>query len=143
VDGALVLDVPWVAGALEPDQYVVAPEDPERLADLLDLPLAGTEAATVTSEGEYAPWAELPALRLVADQLGIRLPEGGVLVHDPLTVSIQGAEHDVQWWSDDRLHAADTSEGLARAFAWAAERWPDRHLITALLDDPSPRTLLA
>jgi hypothetical protein len=143
VDGALVLDAPWVAGALEPDQYVVAPEEPERLADLLDLPLASTEQATVTSEGEYAPWAELPALKLVADQLGIRLPEGGVLVHDPLTVSIQGAEHDVQWWSDGRLHAADTSEGLARAFAWAAGRWPDRHLITALLDDPSPRTLLA
>ncbi|OXM65057.1 sacsin N-terminal ATP-binding-like domain-containing protein [Amycolatopsis vastitatis] len=143
VDDALVLDVPWVAGALEPADYVVAPEDPERLADLLDLPLASTEPAEVTSEGEYAPWAELPALKLVADQLGIRLPEGGVLVHDPLTVRIQGAEHDVQWWSDDRLHAADTSEGLARAFAWATGRWPDRHLITALLDDPSPKTLLA
>ncbi|WP_410613924.1 sacsin N-terminal ATP-binding-like domain-containing protein [Amycolatopsis sp. lyj-109] len=143
VDDALVLDVPWVAGALEPDRYVVAPEDPERLADLLDLALASGAPAEVTSEGEYAPWAELPALKLVADQLGIRLPDGGVLVHDPLTVRIQGAEHDVQWWSDDRLHAADTSEGLARAFAWAAGRWPDRHLITALLDDPSPRTLLA
>ncbi|WP_086675219.1 sacsin N-terminal ATP-binding-like domain-containing protein [Amycolatopsis pretoriensis] len=143
VDGALVLDVPWVAGALEPGRYVVAPEEPERLADLLDLPLASTEDATVTSEGEYAPWADLPALKLVADQLGLRLPDGGVLVHDPLTVRIQDAEHDVQWWSDGRLHAADTSEGLARAFAWAAGRWPDRHLITALLDDPSPRTLLA
>ncbi|MBE8523218.1 molecular chaperone Hsp90 [Amycolatopsis sp. H6(2020)] len=142
VDDALVLDVPWVAGALEPGRYVVAPEDPERLADLLDLPLASTEEARVVSEGEYAPWTELPALKLVADQLGIRLPDGGVLVHDPLTVRIQGAEHDVQWWSDDRLHAADTSEGLARAFAWAAGRWPDRHLITALLDDPSPRTLV-
>ncbi|MGW4061865.1 sacsin N-terminal ATP-binding-like domain-containing protein [Amycolatopsis sp. NPDC004747] len=143
VDDALVLDVPWVAGALEPGRYVVAPEDPERLADLLDLPLASTEEAQVVSEGEYAPWAELPALKLVADQLGIRLPDGGVLVHDPLTVRIEGADHDVQWWADDRLHAADTSEGLARAFAWAAGRWPDRHLITALLDDPSPRTLLA
>ncbi|MFJ7212015.1 sacsin N-terminal ATP-binding-like domain-containing protein [Amycolatopsis sp. NPDC098790] len=143
VDGALVLDVPWVAGALPPDQYVVAPEDADRLSALLDLPLASTEEAEVTSEGEYAPWAELPALKLVADQLGVQLPEGGVLVHDPLTVRIQGAEHDVQWWSDGRLHAADTSEGLARAFAWAADRWPDRHLITALLDDPSPRTLLA
>jgi len=143
VGGALILDVPWVAGALEPNQYVVAPANPDRLSFLLDEPLAGEEPAEVTSEGEYAPWAELPALKLVADQLGIRLPEGGVLVHDPLTVRIKGAEHDVQWWSDDRLHAADTSEGLARAFAWAAGRWPDRHLITALLDDPSPRTLLA
>ncbi|WP_103355318.1 sacsin N-terminal ATP-binding-like domain-containing protein [Amycolatopsis sp. CA-128772] len=143
VDDALVLDVPWVAGALEPDQYVVAPEEPERLADLLDLPLASGAPAEVTSEGEYAPWAELPALKLVADQLGVPLPDGGVLVHDPLTVRIQGGEHDVPWWSDDRLHAADTSEGLARAFAWAAGRWPDRHLIAALLEDPSPRTLLA
>jgi hypothetical protein len=143
VAGALILDVPWVAGALEPNRYVVAPADPDRLSYLLDEPLASGEPAEVTSEGEYAPWAELPALKLVADQLGIRLPDGGVLVHDPLTVSIQGAEHDVQWWSDGRLHAADTSEGLARAFAWAADRWPDRHLITALLDDPSPRTLLA
>ncbi|MDQ7806040.1 molecular chaperone Hsp90 [Amycolatopsis sp. A133] len=143
VGGALILDVPWVAGALEPDQYVVAPANPDRLSFLLDEPLAGEEPAEVTSEGEYAPWAELPALKLVADQLGLRLPEGGVLVHDPLTVRIKGAEHDVQWWSDGRLHAADTSEGLARAFAWAAGRWPDRHLITALLDDPSPRTLLA
>ncbi|WP_442788274.1 sacsin N-terminal ATP-binding-like domain-containing protein [Amycolatopsis sp. NBC_01286] len=143
VEDALVLDVPWVAGALEPDQYVVAPDEPERLADLLDLPLASTTPAEIISEGEYAPWAELPALKLVAEQLGIRLPDGGVLVHDPLTVSIQLTEHDVQWWSDGRLHAADTSEGLARAFAWATGRWPDRHLITALLDDPSPRTLLA
>ncbi|MGW4520348.1 sacsin N-terminal ATP-binding-like domain-containing protein [Amycolatopsis sp. NPDC004378] len=143
VDGALVLDVPWVAGALEPDRFVAAPADPGRLSFLVDLPLASSEEARVVSEGEYAPWAELPALKLVADQLGIRLPGGGVLVHDPLTVRIQDAERDVQWWSDGRLHAADTSEGLARAFAWAAERWPDRHLITALLDDPSPRTLLA
>jgi hypothetical protein len=143
VEDAVVLDVPWFAGALEPDQYVVAPEEADRLADLLDLPTASTTPAEVISEGEYAPWAELPALKLVADQLGIPLPEGGVLVHDPLTVSIQVTEHDVQWWSDGRLHAADTSEGLARAFAWATGRWPDRHLITALLDDPSPRTLLA
>ncbi len=143
VEDALVLDVPWVAGALEPDAYLVAPADPERLSALLDLPLASGEPAEVTSDGEYAPWSELHALKIVADQLGITLPEGGVLVHDTLTVSIRDAEHEVHWWSDGRLHAADSSEGLARAFAWAAERWPDRHLITALLDDPSPRTLLA
>jgi hypothetical protein len=143
VADALVLDVPWVAGALEPNEYLVAPGDAERLSALLDLQLASGEPAQVTSDGEYAPWTDLHALKLVADQLGIALPEGGVLVHDPLTVSIKGGEHEVQWWSDGRLHAADTSEGLARAFAWAVERWPDRYLIAALLDDPSPRTLLA
>ena len=26
--------------------------------------------------------------------------------------------------------------GLARGLAWAADRWADRHLLAALLDDP-------
>jgi hypothetical protein len=40
------------------------------------------------------------------------------------------------------LHASDTAEGLAKAFAWATDRWSDRHLVAALLDDPSPAALL-
>ncbi|GAA4537176.1 sacsin N-terminal ATP-binding-like domain-containing protein [Amycolatopsis samaneae] len=138
---AAVLDVPWYAAVLAPGAIVVAPETPERLAELLDLPLASSLPAEVTSEGEYVPWAELPALRLAADQLGERIPDGGVILHETLTVSCKDTEHDVPWWSGDRLHAADTSEGLARAFAWATDRWADRHLLTALLDDPSPATL--
>ncbi|MDT8911161.1 sacsin N-terminal ATP-binding-like domain-containing protein [Amycolatopsis sp. PS_44_ISF1] len=139
---AVVLDVPWPAAALDPARVVAAPDEPERLAELLDLPPASSLSAEVTSVGEYVPWAELPALRLVADQLGLVLPDGGPLLHDPLTVTLDGAAHDVPWWSDGRLHAADTSEGLARAFAWATGRWAERYRITALLDDPSPRTLL-
>ncbi|HKN54897.1 MAG TPA: molecular chaperone Hsp90, partial [Amycolatopsis sp.] len=139
---ARVLDVPWVAGAVEPNRLIVAAEEPMRLAELLDVRLASTLHAAVTSEGEYAAWADLHALKLVADQLGIQLPEGGVLVHEALTVSVEGADHQVPWWSDGRLHASDSSEGLARAFAWASRRWPDRYLITALLDDPAPRTFL-
>jgi hypothetical protein len=26
--------------------------------------------------------------------------------------------------------------GLARALAWATDRWADRHMLAALLDDP-------
>lgn len=139
---AVVLDVPWFASVLEPGRLVVAASGAEALAELLDLPVASGLDAKVTSEGEYVPWTELSALRLAADQLGIEQPEGGVLLHDTLTVSFEDGEHDVAWWSDGRLHAADTPEGLARAFAWATGRWTSRYVLTTLLDDPSPATLL-
>ncbi|WP_020664472.1 sacsin N-terminal ATP-binding-like domain-containing protein [Amycolatopsis benzoatilytica] len=142
VEEAVVLDVPWFAAALPPAKLLVAPVEPERLAELLDLPVASSLAADVETTGEYVAWADLPALALAADQLGIALPDGGLLLHDTLTVSVDGESHDVPWWSDDRLHAADTSEGLARAFAWASGHWGERYRITALLDDPAPRTLL-
>ncbi|MFD2474856.1 sacsin N-terminal ATP-binding-like domain-containing protein [Amycolatopsis silviterrae] len=142
VEEAVVLDVPWVAAALHPAKILVAPAEPERLAELLDVPLASSLTAEVDSTGEYVAWADLPALALAADQLGIALPDGGVLLHDPLTVTVDGETAEVPWWSDDRLHAADTSEGLARAFAWASDHWGERYRITALLEDPAPRTLL-
>ncbi|WP_326838086.1 molecular chaperone Hsp90 [Amycolatopsis rhabdoformis] len=143
-DKAVVLDLPWPASALDAARIVAAPEDPERLADLLDLPRASTLPSAVTSTGEYVAWADLPAIRLVADQLGLPVPDGGPLLHDVLTVTVDGTTADVPWWSDEdhRLHAADTSEGLARAFAWATDRWSERYRITALLDDPAPHTLL-
>ncbi|QRP50536.1 sacsin N-terminal ATP-binding-like domain-containing protein [Amycolatopsis sp. FDAARGOS 1241] len=143
-DTAVVLDVPWPASALPAARLVAAPEEPERLAELLDLPLASSLAGEVTSTGEYVAWADLAALRLVADQLGLELPDGGPLLHDVLTVTVDGATSEVPWWADqeNRLHAADTSEGLARAFAWASGRWAERYRITALLDDPAPHTLL-
>ena len=74
--------------------------------------------------------------------MNLALPGSGVLVHEELKVSFEGSEHSVLWWSDGRLHATDTPEGLAKAFAWAADRWTSRHLIAALLDDPGPATLL-
>ncbi|MEV0070080.1 molecular chaperone Hsp90 [Amycolatopsis sp. NPDC050768] len=143
-DKAVVLDVPWPASALPATKIIAAPEDPEHLAELLDVPLAGALPNEVTSTGEYVAWADLPAIRLVADQLGLTVPEGGPLLHDVLTVIVDGTTADVSWWSDEdnRLHAADTSEGLARAFAWATDHWTERYRITALLDDPAPHTFL-
>ncbi|WP_340686572.1 molecular chaperone Hsp90 [Amycolatopsis coloradensis] len=139
---AVVLDVPWFAAVLAPERMVVAASGAAALAELLDLPVASGLDAKVTEDGEYVPWTELPALRLAADQLGVEPPEGGVLLHEALTVTFEDAEHDVAWWSDGRLHAADTPEGLGRAFAWATDRWADRHVLTALLEDPSPSALL-
>ncbi|MFD5248986.1 sacsin N-terminal ATP-binding-like domain-containing protein [Amycolatopsis sp. NPDC058340] len=139
---AVVLDVPWFAAVLAPERMVVAASGAAALAELLDLPVASGLDAKVTEDGEYVPWTELSALRLAADQLGVEPPEGGVLLHEALTVTFEDAEHEVAWWSDGRLHAADTPEGLGRAFAWATGRWADRHVLTALLDDPSPAALL-
>ncbi|MGW5706624.1 sacsin N-terminal ATP-binding-like domain-containing protein [Amycolatopsis japonica] len=139
---AVVLDVPWYAAVLPPERMVVSASGAAALAELLDLPVASGLDAKVTEDGEYVPWTELSALRLAADQLGVELPEGGVLLHEALTVTFEDAEHEVAWWSDGRLHAADTPEGLGRAFAWATDRWADRHVLTALLDDPSPSALL-
>ncbi|OKJ97728.1 sacsin N-terminal ATP-binding-like domain-containing protein [Amycolatopsis sp. CB00013] len=139
---AVVLDVPWFAAVLAPERMVVSASGAAALAELLDLPVASGLDAKVTEDGEYVPWTELSALRLAADQLGVELPEGGVLLHEALTVTFEDAEHEVAWWSDGRLHAADTPEGLGRAFAWATDRWADRHVLTALLDDPSPSALL-
>jgi hypothetical protein len=141
-DRAVVLDVPWPVAVVPGERLVAASRGADRLAELLDLPLAGSLPAEVTSEGEYVPWAELAAIRVVAELMNLALPGGGVLVHEELKVSFEGSEHSVLWWSDGRLHATDTPEGLAKAFAWAADRWPSRHLIAALLEDPGPATLL-
>jgi hypothetical protein len=44
----------------------------------------------------------------------------------------------VSWWvsEDGQPHAA-TFNGLAKALAWSAGRWDQRHVILAVLSDPS------
>jgi hypothetical protein len=43
----------------------------------------------------------------------------------------------VDWWVSDGVPHGPTSEGLARALAWAAGAWHLRHAVAALLSDPS------
>lgn len=140
---AVVLDAPWLLAVWPAERLVAAPGFDSRLADLLDLSLASERTqASVENPGEYARWDELDAVRIVADLLDLPLPDGGVEMHDRLVVSVAGAVQEVSWWAGDRLHAEDSSAGLGRAFAWAADRWSDRLLIVALLDDPEATTLL-
>jgi hypothetical protein len=126
-DDVLILDAPdlWPLAAdrpliLAPYRHVV------RLADLLDLPLASEElAGAVESDGEFRP---------VPDVVREVLPEApaGYREHDRLLVD--GA--DLPWrYADGELHAA-TVEGLAHGLAWAADRWPARHLVAELLLSP-------
>lgn len=144
-EDAAVLDRPWLLGLWQPAELVAATDfaDAEPLADLLDLPLAGELSTAEIVGGDYATWRDMPAVGEVAQLLGIELPDGGVLLHEQLSIADRhGTEVAVPWWSDGRLHAEDSTAGLARAFAWAAGRWQQRHLIAALLDDPGVPTLL-
>ncbi|HEV7650823.1 MAG TPA: ATP-binding protein [Actinophytocola sp.] len=136
----LVLDAPWVLQVVEPERIVAAGPDltlAEPLAELLDLPLAAEEVDGVVAGGEPVRWADLGAVVDACDLAGIPVPPGGPLMHDRLTVQTGQAGHDVAWWVDDRvLHCVDSTAGLGRALAWAADRWADRYLLAALLDDP-------
>jgi hypothetical protein len=124
---ALVLDAPdlWPLVASRP--LVLAPHDVAvRLADLLDLPLVSEEVAgLVESASQRRP---VPAIARAV------LPEAPetYCVHDRLVVD--GIA--VPWrYTGGDVHAAGAA-GLACGLAWAAGRWPARHLLAALLGDP-------
>lgn len=97
------------------------------LADLLDVPLASESAEGVVSDGGARLPVPTAVRRLLPD-----VP-GSWWEHDDLRVD----GHPVDWWVDDegRPHAA-TGEGLARALAWAAGRWDQRHAVAAVLAEP-------
>jgi hypothetical protein len=143
---AVVLDLPWLIAVWPAGRLVAAEPGAERaarLAELLDLPLASSRTeARVSSEGEYLAWSDLAAVTLAAELLDIPVPAGGLYLHESLTVEVDGREIAAPWWSAEALYAEDTSDALARAFAWAADRWSRRHHVAALLDDPEPPTLL-
>jgi hypothetical protein len=142
---AMVLDGPWLLGALPDDRVVSAGEDfalAEPLADLLDLPLASaTLESIVDSSGEHVPWTELGAVVAACELLDLEIPSGGPIVHDQLTVGSVA----VTWWIDraNRVHVEDSADALARALAWTTDRWLDRHTLSALITDPEPRTQLS
>lgn len=142
---AAVLDQPWLAAVWPVNRLVAAPERAERLAELLDLPVLSELVTAEPEGGEFYPWAELPAVRLAAELLDIPFPDGGVVLHEELTVEFDGVKRAARWWVKSggfhgEHHAEDSPSGLARAFAWAAGRWADRHLLTALLEEPDPLT---
>ncbi|MGC4938423.1 sacsin N-terminal ATP-binding-like domain-containing protein [Kribbella sp. DT2] len=98
------------------------------LSDLLEVPMAGEVAAgKVDGEGTAA---DVPA---IVQELVPQVPDVW-WEHEELTVD--GVE--VSWWvSDDGAPHAATFNGLAKALAWAAGRWDQRHVILAILSDPS------
>jgi hypothetical protein len=129
----LVLDAPDLLPLVADQPLVLAPHHlAPQLADLLDIALASEE---VSGRVESTPErAEVPAVVRAV------LPDAPAtyLAHDRLVVD--GV--DVPWrYADGAVHAAG-ADGLACGLAWAAGRWPTRHLIAALLRDPAAGTRL-
>lgn len=138
---ACVVDGPWLLPVVPAAEAVAATPgaDPAALADLLDLPLAGERPAGMLDDGEAVAWSEMGAVRAACELLATPVPAGAVLVHDTLRVNDQ----PVRWWvAGNEVHAEDTAAGLGRALAWSLQRWQERNLIIALLDDPDALTLL-
>ncbi|MFA1543418.1 sacsin N-terminal ATP-binding-like domain-containing protein [Actinomadura monticuli] len=125
-DDALVLDGPDLLPLLQGQPLVIAAQGrATRLAELLDLPLAGDEIpGEVESDGEERPVPE--AVRAV-------LPDAPAdyLAHERLVVDGQ----DVPWWTRDGEIRASGVHGLARALAWATGDWAGRLLAEAVLRD--------
>ncbi len=134
-DHAVVADAPMWLQRTDLGGFVVATgQAADGLCDLLDLPLAQDVAAgRIDGDGTPAPVPDV-VRRLLPD-----IP-GTWWEHEELTVD----GYEVSWWvSDDgRPHAA-TSDGLAKALAWSAGRWAQRHLIHAALTEPERADELA
>jgi hypothetical protein len=98
------------------------------LSDLLDLPMAqevaDSKIETVGTE------ADVPA---IVREL---VPQTPALWWEHEELTVDGVE--VSWWvnEDGEPHAA-TFNGLAKALAWSAGRWDQRHVILAILTDPT------
>ncbi|MGW6741875.1 sacsin N-terminal ATP-binding-like domain-containing protein [Streptomyces sp. NPDC055025] len=114
------------------------PVSPARFAELAELlqvrRLSETVVAEVTTEGE-----EHTVPGPVHALLGAGTPETYV-EHEELLAG--GAELDWRRTPDGVVHAA-TLEGVAAGLAWAADQWPRRFEVAALLEDPSRTEELA
>ncbi|WP_344173186.1 sacsin N-terminal ATP-binding-like domain-containing protein [Kribbella lupini] len=98
------------------------------LSDLLEVPMAGEVAAGKVDGVGTA--ADVPA---IVRELVPQVPDTW-WEHEELTVD--GIE--VSWWvSEDGAPHAATFNGLAKALAWSAGRWDQRHVILAILSNPT------
>ncbi|WP_350275340.1 hypothetical protein [Kribbella sp. HUAS MG21] len=127
-DRAVVIDGPmWVQRADLGGFVIGSGAAADGLSDLFDVPLA-QEVAEGKIDGPGTA-ADVPAIvRELVPQVPAVWWE-----HEELTVD--GVE--VSWWvdADGGPHAA-TFDGLAKALAWAAGRWDQRHVIRAVLNEP-------
>ncbi|RSN52476.1 hypothetical protein DMH08_28650 [Actinomadura sp. WAC 06369] len=144
---ALVLDRPDLLPLLAGQPLVIAARGrEERLAELLDLPLASDEVAGAVEggavEGGAVEGGDVGAgeERPVPEAVRAVLPGAPDVyrAHDRLTVD----GTDVQWWVGDGQVHADGPEGLARALAWVTGEWEARLHAEAVLRDPGALPVL-
>ncbi|MET0189550.1 MAG: ATP-binding protein, partial [Pseudonocardia sediminis] len=131
-EGAVVLDAPWAAPALE-GRGLVTGGDPEALAELLDLPLASETVRGKPSEpdtGTPLGWAEVTEVVVACHTLGVGVPDGELVRHDELRVDLTAPEQRritvAAWPGDDgRWHASDPLRALVGALSSTsrARKW--------------------
>jgi hypothetical protein len=131
-DETVVVDDPrWVQRTDLGGLVVVPAASSVAVADLLDLPLASDVAlGRVSSDGALV---EVPT--------GVR----DVLVRHCLEPVHRWFEHEelvvdgvaVDWWVEDGVPHAATTDGLARALAWTVGAWPLRHVLGEVLSYPA------
>ncbi|MBG0814760.1 sacsin N-terminal ATP-binding-like domain-containing protein [Planomonospora sp. ID82291] len=129
----VVVEAPDLLPLVADRPLVLAPFDlAEALSELLDLPLAGEEAAgEVTSAGEVRQVP--PAVRSLLPTAPATYVEHEKLLVDGVPAAWRFFEGTV--------HASGV-EGLARGLAWASGQWGDRLAVAALLRDPAAVPLL-
>jgi hypothetical protein len=125
---AVVADAPMWLQRSDLGGYVVASGPAaDVLCDLLDLPMAQEVAA-----GEISGEGTVAAVPPIVRQLVPEVPDTW-WEHEELVVDAA----EVSWWvAPDGSPHASTVDGLARALAWSAGRWAQRHLIRAVLSEP-------
>ncbi|MBV9843805.1 MAG: hypothetical protein JOZ47_01850 [Kutzneria sp.] len=147
-DRVVMLDSPWLLAVFPAEEVLAAdPDDAEALAELLDLPLAADEvdADALVGDGVAVAWSDLGAVVAASELVDRPVPAGIVVVHDQLGVRRADGVHQVSWWvtEDGVVHVEDTPSGMARGLAWAVDRWDERHLLAALLEEPTAGAYLA
>jgi hypothetical protein len=127
-DDVVVVDAPDLLPLLAGRPYLPIPlRHATALADLLDLDLASEVIdAGVDEPGE---------VRDVPEAVRALLPDAPstYVEHDDLILA-DGTE--VDWRVADGVVHTSTFDGLARGLAWAAGRWDQRHLVSAMLAEP-------
>ncbi|MFI0452356.1 sacsin N-terminal ATP-binding-like domain-containing protein [Actinomadura sp. 6N118] len=124
---ALVLDRPDLLPLLVGQPLIIAAYGRhERLAELLDLPVASEEiSGVVGSSGETY---------LVPDEARAVLPDAPETYMAYVSLLVNG--QPVSWWYEDGVIHACGPAGLARALAWSCGRWEDRFFLEAVLREP-------
>lgn len=136
VDGAdaVVLDLPWWASLLGPDEVVPGGAAPDRVAELLDLGRASEQVPAELVESASAPvGAEIAdRIRAATTTLGLDEPAVALTVRPGLAVRTDDGEVPVSWWiRGDETFTDGSAAGIGRALAWRAGRWTDRQLAVA------------
>ncbi|BBG04899.1 hypothetical protein C8E95_3256 [Pseudonocardia autotrophica] len=120
-DRAVVVDMPWVLPALDDVPAVPGGDDPDALAELLDLPVASARVTgIVRGAGEPVAWTAVAEVVLACRAIGVDPPEGELRRHERLAVELDdGGTVTVPAWpgADGGWHASDPLRALVAELA--------------------------